>query len=243
MKLILNEPELLKNSISIISDLVSEAKFIITPTGMEIVAMDDASVAMVIFKLPNTSFAEYSIEKDTEIGLNLVNLKQILRRATDDALTIELEENRLKLQLQGRTTKTFNLPVFELEGTAQKVPDLKFSASVKTTTSILTNAVGDADIAAEAVAFIAKPQKFILEAEGDLNRAVIEIPEDDTTKVDAADEVKSKYSLEYLKKMITGSKISDQVLISFSKDYPLRLDFGNDKLSLSFILAPRIEDS
>ena len=47
MKLSLAEPTYLKESISIISDLVSEARFKVTPDAIELVAMDPANVAMV----------------------------------------------------------------------------------------------------------------------------------------------------------------------------------------------------
>jgi hypothetical protein len=43
--------------------------------------------------------------------------------------------------------------------------------------------------------------------------------------------------------MISGSKIADKVTIRFNKDYPLKLDYvAMDKVSLSFILAPRVEN-
>ncbi len=55
------------------------------------------------------------------------------------------------------------------------------------------------------------------------------------------DKVKAKYSIEYLKKMVSGSKIADTVQIQFNKDYPLKVDFKEvDRVMLSFILAPRV---
>ena len=43
--------------------------------------------------------------------------------------------------------------------------------------------------------------------------------------------------------MISGSKIADEVSISFSKDYPLKLEYKDvDRVLLSFILAPRVEN-
>jgi proliferating cell nuclear antigen len=63
----------LKDSITIISDLVSEARFKITKNGIELVAIDPANVAMVIFRLLASNFVEYSIEKELNIGLNLNN--------------------------------------------------------------------------------------------------------------------------------------------------------------------------
>ena len=62
MKLSLTEPKFLKDSITIISDLVNEARFKITKQSIELVAMDPANVAMVIFKLLSSSFVEYEVE-------------------------------------------------------------------------------------------------------------------------------------------------------------------------------------
>ena len=247
MILTLAEPGYLKESISIISDLVNEARFKITPNAIELVAMDPANVAMVVFKLLSSSFIEYDVKKDIEIAINLANLKQVLRRASPkDMLTLEMDDdNRLKITLKSNTTRTFNLPIIDLEEKEQKVPDLKFPVTVKTSSSILNEAIADVDFVGESVSFIAEPKKFTLQAEGDLNQAKIDIKEDETTKVNmnGDERVKAKYSIEYLKKMINGSKLSEDVVIQFNNDYPLKLDYKKvDKVMLSFILAPRVEN-
>ncbi len=246
MRLTLAEPSYLKESISIISDLVNEARFKITPNAIELVAMDPANVAMVVFKLLSSCFTEYDVKKETEIAINLNNLKQILRRASPkDMLTIEMEENKLKIQLRSNTTRTFSLPIIELEEKEQKVPDLRFPVTIRTASSVLNEAIADADVVGESVSFIAEPKKFVLQADGDLNQARIEIKEDENTKVtlNGDEKIKAKYSIEYLKKMINGSKLSDEVLIHFNKDYPLKLEYKTvDKVMLSFILAPRVEN-
>ena len=247
MRLTLAEPGYLKESIAIISDLVNEARFKVSQDAIELVAMDPANVAMVVFKLLSSAFTEYDVKKDTEMAINLGNFKQILRRASPkDMLTLELDaDNRLKIELRSNTTRTFNLPIIELEEKEQKVPDLKFPITIKTTSSILNEAIADVDVVGESVAFIAEPKKFTLLAEGDLNQAKIEIKEDDSTKVDtnSTEKIKAKYSIEYLKKMINGSKLSDEVTIQFNKDYPLKLEYKViDKVMLSFILAQRVEN-
>ena len=247
MKLTLAEPRYLKDSISIISDLVNEARFKVTKDAIELVAMDPANVAMVVFKLLSSSFTEYSVDKETEIAINLGNLKQILRRVTpNDMISLEFDaNNKLKVTLKGHTTRTFSLPIIEIEDKEQTVPELKFPVTIKTPAQVLTNAVEDADIVAESVSLHAEPKKFIVNAEGDLSNANIEISESEGINigVEGTENIKSKYSIEYLKKMVTASKVADDVLIQFNKDYPLKLEYKTvDKVSLSFILAPRVEN-
>ncbi len=248
MKLTLAEPRYLKESISIISDLVNEARFKITPNSIELVAMDPANVSMVVFQLLSSSFIEYNVEKNVEICINLSNLKQILRRASpNDMLTLELgEDNKMKVQLKSNNVRTFSLPLINLEEKEQKIPNLKFDADIKMPSNVLTEAISDADVVGESVTFMAVPKKFIVQAEGDLTDAKIEIKEGENVKVGIGSdekEIKSKYSIEYLKKMISASKLADEVSIYFNKDYPLKLEYkAVDKLNLSFILAPRVEN-
>jgi len=247
MKLTLAEPKYLKDSIAIISDLVNEARFKVNPEAIELTAMDPANVAMVIFKLFSSCFTEYDVKKPMEISINLSNLKQILKRASQtDILSLEVtDENKLKITIKGTSTRTFSIPIIEIEEKEQKVPELNFSITVKMPSQLLNEAIEDADIVAESVTFLGDKSKLSIQAEGDLSRANIDIKSDDNVKIttDSKDPIKAKYSIEYLKKMIAGSKLSDDVTIQFSKDYPIKLEYKTiDKVDLAFILAPRVEN-
>jgi proliferating cell nuclear antigen len=247
MKLVLADPTYLKDSISVISDLVNEARFKSSRDGVEMIAMDPANVAMVVYKLLSSAFTEYEVPKETELAINLANLKQVLRRAkANDILTLQVsEDNKLHIMLKGNTTRTFSLPIIDIEEKEQRVPNLQFPVNVQTSSSVLNEAIEDVDIVAESVTFAAEPNKFSVSAEGDLSKAHIDIAHGNETKVAAESpaKVKAKYSIEYLKKMIQAGKLADNVSISFNQDYPLKLEYKVvDKLLLSFILAPRVEN-
>ncbi|MBW2964929.1 proliferating cell nuclear antigen (pcna) [Candidatus Woesearchaeota archaeon] len=246
MRLTLAEPNYLKDSVSIISELVNEASFKVKSNSVELIAMDPANVAMVIFKLLSSAFTEYKVDKETDIAINLANLKQILRRAkSSDSLTIEVDEDKLKLTLDGGSKRTFYLPIIDLEEKEQRIPDLHFPVTIKTKTGILSDAIEDVDVVAESVSFVVEPKKMTVVAEGDLSKANIEIPSQGDTIIvsDTPDKIKAKYSIEYLKKMMAASKLADDVTIQFNKDYPLKLEYKSvDKVFLSFILAPRVEN-
>lgn len=248
MRLTLAEPKYLKESISIISDLVNEACFKIKPDAVELTAMDPANVAMVIFKLFSSTFTEYDVKSNVELAINLSNLKQILRRANpNDMVTLEHDSaDKLKIILKGTTKRTFSIPIIELDEKEQRVPDLSFPASVTMNSSLLSEAMEDADIVAESVTFVCEPEKFTVNAEGDLSKASIEIRSDDETKIvcHGTEKIKAKYSIEYLKKMAQANRLAPQVTLSFNKDYPLKLEYkALDRLLLAFILAPRVDNT
>jgi proliferating cell nuclear antigen len=247
MKLTLAEPKYLKESISIISDLVTEGRFKVNKNSMDLVAMDPANVAMVVFKLLSSAFIEYDVKKDVEIALSLNELKQVLRRIKpNDTVTLKLtDDNKLEVILRGTNVRTFSLPILEFEEKEQKVPELNFPVTITTTSGNLSDAIDDVDIVAESVSFTCEPSKLTVSAEGELSKAKIELKQDDETNIvsDVNDRIKAKYSIEYLKKMVAGGKLATQVKIQWNNDYPLKLEYKEvDKLMLSFILAPRVEN-
>lgn len=242
MKLTLAEPQYLVDPISIISELVTEARIKIEKDKLEIVAMDPANVAMIIFTLLNTTFTEYQVEKSTVIALNLESLKQILKRAkASDIISLALEENRLKITISGESIRTFNLALLELDESEQKIPSLNFAAKVQLGTDLFSEAIEDMGIIAESVMLIADKNKLTIESSSNLNAAKAELT---NLITDLPKSVKSKYSLEYLKKIAKAAKLTDQVTLHFGKDYPLKAEYSlKDKLSFSVILAPRVENA
>ncbi len=248
MKLVLAEPKYFKDSVSIISELVSEVKIKVGKDALEVVAMDPANVAMVVFKLLASGFTKYEVKEAEEIGINLNNVKQILRRAnSDDIVTLETtDDSKFKIELKGNTTRSFSLPMLDLDEKEQRVPELTFPLTVTTQAKVIQDAIEDVSVVAESVTFLCEKDHLYVKAEGDLSKAFIDIKADDVTgiKVEKGDtKYKAKYSLEYLKKMIAGGKVSDTVNLYFNTDYPLKLEYKvTDRLLLSFILAPRVDN-
>ncbi len=233
----LENPGMFARIIEIISELVTEAKIKVDEEGMKINAMDPANVAMVSFLMPKNSFIMY--ETDEEIlGVNLDSLKKILKRCNPgSSLTMKKEENLLHIQIQDKIKRNFHLGLIEVETEEKEMPGLEFSSMVELNSKDFIDSVEDCSIVADACSFIIKDGKFILEAKG-LNSARSEFSDEADIK---AENCKSKYSLEYLQKFIKASKVFDKTTLRFANDHPLKMELKDPFLSLSFLLAPRVE--
>ncbi len=244
MKLTLNEPRYFRDSILIISELVNNVNLRVMKDRLELVAMDPANVAMVVFRLLSSAFTEYGINEEKTIGINLVNLTQILKRVKPtDVLTLELDErrNRLNIALKGDTDKKFELALLDIDEKEQKVPNLKFNTRVETNTLIFNDAIEDMDVISDSLSLAVEADKFVIQSEGTTSSGKIEVSSDEETVVNSqGGNVSARYSVEYMKKIIKGSKLANTVILEFGQDYPLRTEYRVlDKLSLTFILAPR----
>jgi proliferating cell nuclear antigen len=240
MILRLDNPKLFSDVIGIISELVNEVKIKVTKDGMSIVAIDPANVAMTIFVLPAPAFSQLEVTEET-LGVNLDSLKAVLRRCSvGSSLMMKTEDNTLKLEIMDRIKHEFTLSLIDLESKDKPVPTLEFSTKVEINSSDLGEAIEDCSIVADSCSFEADPTKFNVSARGPLNSANLTYSSD-SVYIESPYKAKSKYSIEYLQKMIKGAKITEKVVVNFGNDYPLRLEFKAPLMELSFILAPRVE--
>jgi len=239
----LANPLIVARTIEIISELVTEVRIKFNEAGMSISALDPANVAMVGLKIPKNSFALFEIEKEEVLGINLDSFKKILRRCgPSSSLVLERKENLLEIQIQDRIRRNFKLSLIDVEAEDidfdQKISNMEFSSFVKINSADLIDSLEDCAVVSDACSFIIKEEKFLIEAKG-LNSASSEFSSDEA-KIKAED-CRAKYSLEYLQKFMKAGKICDKVILSFAEDHPLKMDFANENLKLSFVLAPRVE--
>ena len=239
MKLKLDSPKIFFDIVSIISELVTEVRLKVDKEGMSLTAVDPANVAMTYFKIPSDLFSEFQVENPEVLGLNLTNLKSVLRRCKPgSALTLETSENSLKLGIIDRIKRDFILALIDIEGEEKELPEWEFDSIIKIDSQALTEVIEDCSVVSDACSLIAEPDKFIIEASG-MHSSRAEFSTDEVEIHSGTSS--SRYSLEYLTKFIKGAKISTHATINFSKDHPMRLNFQTGNVLLSFVLAPRIE--
>ncbi|MBI2040869.1 MAG: proliferating cell nuclear antigen (pcna) [DPANN group archaeon] len=242
----LAEPRILNGVTSILSDFITEATFSIQKEGIKLLAMDPANISMVILNILPSAFIEYTVEAPEEFTINLESFKQALKRAKPtDSLSMTSEKNKLKITIYSKSTKRFFIPLLEREGKERKVPALEFMANAELVAAEFRDYIDDASIGGDAATFEADKASFVISAGETGSKVHIELTKgnDALLQIAAKDAVRATYSVEYLKKMARTAALSDTVSVQFSSDYPLKLDFkALNKLAMSFILAPRIEN-
>jgi len=235
----LDNPKLFSEVISIISELVTEVRLKFSEEGMSIIAVDPANVALVSFKLPKSTFSEYQSSNEV-LGVNLDNLKAVLRRAKNSgSLIMQNKETCLEIEVIDRVKRNFSLALIEIEGEEKQMPALEFMSQIQMDPQDFNDAIEDCLIVSDSCGFVASPEKFIIEASG-LNSAKAEFSSDEIKIISGNSKV--RYSLEYLQKFMKAGKLAEKIYLNFSSDHPLKIEFKKDGIDLSFVLAPRVED-
>jgi proliferating cell nuclear antigen len=230
--------EVFKDAIEAVSTLVDEAKFRITKDSISARAVDPANVAMVAFDLNAKAFDTFEAT-DGEIGIDLVRFMDILgMTARDDRLELNLNEETRKLEIRtGGLAYTLSLLDPSSIRKEPKVPTLELPAKIVLNGAELKRAVKAAEKVSDHMAL------FYVEAEGDLDKVRLEIPESSLISLQSTGNVRSLFSLDYLNDIVKSLGKAEQVNIDLGSDYPVKLTFsiasGNG--SVIYLLAPRIE--
>ncbi len=246
-KAAISDVSLLRDSIDTISQLIGEGIFNLSKNGISLVATDRAMVAVVKFELKKDAFDDYKCDKESSIGVNIENLLQILRRAkSTDQITLEVSEDnsKLKIQMKGEGARKFSIPLLDItKGDIPEIDQLDFSAKMQIKTGVMEEGINDADIISDSVIFETDGKSLVIKTEGDSSSVESKIDKDSGLVEISGNGVRSRYALEYLKKIMKAGKISETASLQMGRDFPMKLEFNHpDKVSMSFVLAPRVED-
>ncbi|MDN5320830.1 MAG: proliferating cell nuclear antigen [Thermococcaceae archaeon] len=229
------------------SNLIDEAAFKVTEEGISMRAMDPSRVVLIDLNLPAGIFTKYEVEAEETIGINMDHFKKILKRGkSKDILILKKgEENFLEVTLEGTAKRTFRLPLIEVEELELELPELPFTVKAVVLGEVLKEAVKDASLVSDSIKFIARPNEFIMRAEGETQEVEIKLTLEDEGLLDleVEEETKSAYGVSYLADMVKGIGKADEVVLRFGNEMPLQMDYPiRDEGRLTFLLAPRVEE-
>ena len=247
-KITMNDSSVLRDSIPIIAEIIDEGLFRVDKNGVSLLSPDRSMIAVVNFRLLPSAFDDFNVTGEELLGLNMSNLVSVIKRmkpADKVILTKQDNSNVLEILLEGTGKRKFEIPLLDVKSEKPPIDQLEFKGSAELESGVLEEGISDADIIDDSIVFEASPAGFKMWAKGDVSSTQLELNKGDSglLKMDASESMKARYPLEYLKKMIKAAKLTDKVHVQFAQDYPMRLEFKDiDKLSLSFILAPRVEE-
>ena len=238
--------EILKNSVGIIAEIIDEAVFNFDSNGMSLLSPDRNMVAVVDFRLLSAAFEDYKVDGEVKMGLNLQNLMSILKRVKGtDRITLSMPKNKLEMAVEGSGKRKFEIPILDIKRDKPPIEQLTFPGKVDLESAVFEDGIEDAQVVGDSVVFEANQDAFKVWSKGDTTSWQLDLQkgQQGIISLEAKENIKSRYQLEYLRKMAKACKISNQVTIEFGTDYPLRLSFKEiDKVNLNFILAPLSEE-
>lgn len=152
----LGQASLLKKILESLKDLVTDANFDCSATGIALQAMDSSHVSLVSMLLQAEGFENYRCDRGLQLGINLNSMAKILKCAgNDDSVTLKSKEegdtvnftfenpstfllvtspynwSLFFLPLEQSKLSEFELKLLEIDADALGIPDTEYQAVIK----------------------------------------------------------------------------------------------------------------
>ena len=224
-------------------------------TYLHIQGMDKSHVCLFNIHINKSWFTSYEAEVATIVTVDSNSFHTILSRSqVNNTLVISVKDNQeymnIDLLINNETDKNdynryFQLPVLDLEQDNLAVPEIEYDADFSLKTKQLYDLTSQLSLFGDTIEISCSEEGINLHSSAEHGKMTVNIPIDDLNEftISEGETLQLSYSLNYIHKMCLTTKLSKDIDISLSNNFPIRLkyDIGDESYVL-FYVAPKTND-
>lgn len=253
----MTEGGMLKKITEAMKDLVTEANFDCSTTGVSVQAMDSSHVSLVALLLRADGFDHFRCDRNVSLGINLGSMGKVLKCCNnDDIVTLKSDENgdAMTFMFENQNAdriSDFELKLMDIDSEHLGIPDTDYKCTVQMPSAEFQRICRDLAILGDTVTISVTKEgvKFSVSGEmGSGNMTIkpnetVDTKDEDRVKVEMEEPVCLNFALRYLNFFTKATSLSDTVILSLSADVPLVVEYRINELGhIRYYLAPKIED-
>lgn len=247
---------LLKKVLEAVKDLLNEATWDCTASGISLQAMDSSHVSLVSLNLRCDGFDKYRCDRNLSLGMNLASMSKIMKcAANDDIITVKAQDDADTVvfvfeSANQEKVSDYEMKLMNLDTEHLGIPETDYSCIIKLPAAEFQRICRDLSQIGDSVIISCGKEGIKFSASGDLGTGNIKLAQ--TTNVDKEEEaviidlqepVSLTFACRYLNSFTKATPLSSQVQLSMSADVPLVVEYKIEDMGyVRYYLAPKIED-
>jgi len=246
----------LKKITEAMKDLVTEANFDCSSTGISLQAMDSSHVSLVALLLRSDGFDHFRCDRNVSLGINLASMGKVLKCCNDDDIvTLKAEEGdamtfMFENQNQDRISD-FELKLMDIDSEHLGIPDTDYKSIIKMPAKEFQRICRDLQILGDTVTISIGKEGVKFSVAGEMGsgnmtirqNTAVDTKEEEQVTIEMEEPVTLNFALRYLNFFTKATPLSGSVCLQLSKDVPLVVEYTMADLGhIRFYLAPKIED-
>ncbi|XP_068238739.1 proliferating cell nuclear antigen-like [Palaemon carinicauda] len=250
------QSSILNKATNAIKELLNEATWVCTESGIQLQAMDTSHVSLVSLNLLAEGFDKYKCERDLVMGINISVMSKILKCATeDDDVTIKAQDNAdtITFIFESRSQQKKSKYVMKLMNLDQEylnIPDIDHNCTIRMPSNEFSLICRDLSQFGDSIDITCIKDSVKFSTAGDIGTANIKFTktssEDNkerTVKVEAQKPIKMTFSCRYLNLFTNATAFSPRVSLFMSLNVPMVVEYRiEDVGNIRYFLAPKIEE-
>jgi len=247
---------LLKKVLESLKDLLNEASWDCSDSGIQLQAMDNSHVSLVSVNLKADGFDKFRCDKQLSMGMNLTSMSKILRCAdNNDIVTIKAQDSPDMVTFMFENEKAdkvsdYEMKLMNLDQEHLGIPETDYAAVIKMPSGEFQRVVRDLSQFGESVVISCTKEGVKFSAAGDIGTGNIKLAqtanvdkEEESVTIEMQEPVTLTFACRYLNMFTKASCLSAQVSLSMSPDVPLVVEYNIGEMGhIRYYLAPKIED-
>ncbi|XP_068213468.1 proliferating cell nuclear antigen-like [Palaemon carinicauda] len=251
------QSSILNKATNAIKDLLNEATWVCTESGVQLQAMDTSHVSLVSLNLLAEGFDKYKCDRDLVMGINISVMSKLLKCANDDddVITIKAKDNAdtitfiFESRSQQKKSK-YVMKLMNLDKEYLNIPDIDHNCTIRMPSNEFSLICRDLSQFGDSIDITCIKDSVKFSTAGDIGTANIKFTkmssEDNkerTVKVEAQKPIKMTFSCRYLNLFTNATAFSPRVSLFMSPNVPMVVEYSiEDVGNIRYFLAPKIEE-
>ncbi|XP_015123845.1 proliferating cell nuclear antigen [Diachasma alloeum] len=247
---------ILKKVLDAVKDLLTEATFECSDSGITVQAMDNAHVSLVSLSLRSDGFDKYRCDRNLSMGMAIATMSKILKCAgSEDTVTLRAADNPDTISFIFESSNKEKLADYEMKliNMDQEhlgIPETFYSCVVKMPSQEFARIIRDLSQFGENITIACTKEGIKFTAIGDSGSANVKLAqtadaekEEEAVIIEMQESVKLSFSCRYLNCFVKATPLCAQVQLSISNDVPLVCEYKIGEIGqIRYYLAPKIDD-
>jgi len=248
--------DLLKKVLESLKELLTEATWDCSDTGIQLQAMDNSHVSLVSVSLRADGFDKFRCDRQLAMGMNLGSMSKILKCASNnDIITIKAQDNADTVTFMFESpnqdkVSDFEMKLMNLDAEHLGIPETDYAAVIKMPSMEFQRVIKDLSQFGESLVIACSKEGVKFSAAGDIGVGTIKIAqtanvdkEEEAVTIEMQEPVTLAFACRYLNMFTKATCLSGQVCLSMSPEVPLVVEYNIGEIGhVRYYLAPKIED-
>lgn len=222
-----------------------------TTEKLHIQGMDKSHVCLFDVNIKSDWFNHYDVTQCKNICFDSTVFYTVISTKNEglDLIIYTEDEDNLRVDLssvehcKGEFNKYFKIPLIEYDYEELSIPVVEYDAEFSISSKKICDIFSQMATFGDDIQVKCTEEKIDLITNGVTGEMLVNIPIDDLTEYSIVEdeEIDLAYSLTYINKMCMTNKLSNEIQISISKEFPMKIiyELGGDS-NLIFYIAPKV---
>jgi len=247
---------LFKKLLESVKELLNEATWDCSDTGIQLQAMDNSHVSLVSVNLRADGFDKFRCDRQLAMGMNLGSMSKILKCAgNDDIITMKAQDNADTVTFMFESpnqdkVSDYEMKLMNLDAEHLGIPETDYAAVIKMPSAEFQRVIRDLSQFGDSLVISVTKEGVKFSAAGDIGVGNIKIAqnsnvdkEEESVTIEMQEPVSLAFACRYLNMFTKASCLSSQVCLSMSPEVPLVVEYNIGEIGqVRYYLAPKIED-